>query len=431
MNPTDRFWQNVRADQDEAREQAAYLPKARALGGAGADVPRTSVRRRSWIVLAAALCVAGTVGLASVSALRNRADLRFSVGGEAGHVGAWLAAPSGDALSLRFSDGSLFSLSAGSRARVSAVDASGARVVLERGRASVSVVHRPATRWLVEVGPFEVSVVGTRFDVGWDANDEVFQLGLAEGVVLVSGPCLHEPRPVARGEGLRVHCKGEVAEIDESRAGPDGSEESRVPASLLGAPSPSADSSAVPAKEASGPPAAVIASGERAPQAPAPRRAGPPDVAGSTAWRTLTSSGRFREALELVEQRGFDEECRRASGADLLELGDAARFAGNPARARQAYLAARSKLPGGGRSAYSLGLTAFDQEKDFALAARWFEAYLTEQPEGGLRGEAEGRLMEAWQRAGDPRGARTAAERYLREYPNGTQAPLARQLVAQ
>jgi hypothetical protein len=113
----------------------------------------------------------------------------------------------------------------------------------------------------------------------------------------------------------------------------------------------------------------------------------------------------------------------------LLELGDVARYAGNAKEARQAYMAARGKLPGGGRSAYGLGLLAFDQERDFSGAARWFETYLAEQPEGDLRREASGRAMEAWQRAGARDKARAAAVDYLRQYPHGVEAAVARQLA--
>jgi TolA-binding protein len=428
MNPSDGFWQTVRADQDQARERAAYLVEAKAR--------RTPWRRatgrlgrRSWILAAAALCLLCTVGFAFVSHPRKSRDLGFSVGlgGEAGRVGAWIAAPTGGALPLQFSDGTLFSLSVGSRARVSAIDAHGARIVLERGRASASVVHRAASHWLVDVGPFEVAVVGTRFDVSWDANDEVFRLRLHEGAVLVSGPCLREPKPIAGGEALRVFCKAGQEEIVETRGDMSGADAESATPQPPGTSDRPADSETDPTLAARSP-LEPTASVERGRQPPALRATSSPDVMGSSAWRTLTSAGRFREALELVERRGFDEECRRASGADLLILGDAARFSGNSTRARQAYLAARAKLAGGGRSAYSLGLTAFDQEKDFALAARWFDVYLREQPDGRLRGEAEGRLIESWQRAGDQEKARKAAERYLQDYPDGTQAPLARQL---
>lgn len=427
MKPSDGLWQNVRADQDRARGQAGFLLDARARQ---TRWQRPHARlRRLWILAVAALGVVCALGWKFASHQRGRLDLRFSVGGgEAGRVGAWIAAPSGGGIPLQFSDGTLFSLSAGSRARVSAVDANGARFVLERGRASATVVHRATSHWLVDVGPFEVAVVGTRFDVSWDANDEVFRLRLHEGAVLVSGPCLHEPRPIAQGETVRVFCKGGQEEIVETRGDTSGTD---VEAPVLQTPGPNDNSVAdsgtdlLPAVRSPLEPAASV---EHGPPPIAARPSQSPNVIRSSTWRTLTSTGRFRDAIELVETYGFDEECLRASGADLLELGDVARFAGNATRARQAYLAARDKLPRGGRSAYGLGLTAFDQENDFALAAHWFEVYLGEQLDGRLRREAEGRLIEAWQRAGEKEKARKAAERYLLDYPDGTQAPLARRL---
>ncbi len=72
----------------------------------------------------------------------------------------------------------------------------------------------------------------------------------------------------------------------------------------------------------------------------------------------------------------------------LPNLGHAARRSGSAVRAEQAYAAARDKLPSGGRASYGLGLVAFDQRGDYVAAARWFETYLREQPNGLLREEA-------------------------------------------
>src|ERR1019366_7218673 len=101
-------------------------------------------------------------------ARRRRRDLRGPMGFARrgrprvhGTGGAGIAAQPEGPLPLRFSDGSLVSLYAGSRARVAASDENGARVVIERGGASGSVTHRAASRWAFDVGPFEVVVVGT------------------------------------------------------------------------------------------------------------------------------------------------------------------------------------------------------------------------------------------------------------------------------
>jgi hypothetical protein len=416
MSPSERFWEGVRDEQDRAREQARYWADAKARG---AVERRTRRRLRRWTLAAAVPVMAAAALWAILWRARAAPDLAFTApDGQVGQVGAWIAASPEGTLPLRFSDGSLILLSPGSRARVTAVDSNGARIVLERGGASASVVHRATSHWVVDVGPFQVAVVGTRFEVGWDSNEEVFRLNLHEGAVLVSGACIQEPRSVARGHRLRVSCKATHEEILETRDDPDAVD--------AGQSSPSEPEATGESKTAEGSPLEPVHGSVRS---AAPPRAKPVSVLQSESWRALVAAGRYREALELAERAGFDEQCRLALGTDLLELGDVARYAGNAREARQAYMAARGKLPGGGRSAYGLGLTAFDQERDFTGAARWFETYLAEQSEGDLRREAAGRAMEAWQRAGARDKARVAALGYLQQYPNGTQAPLARQLT--
>jgi hypothetical protein len=113
----------------------------------------------------------------------------------------------------------------------------------------------------------------------------------------------------------------------------------------------------------------------------------------------------------------------------LLVLGDVARLAGDPERAVQAYEAAHRKHPTDDRSAFAIGLVEFDHWHRYRRAAEWFAAYLGEQPDGSLVDEARGRLMEAWQRAGEPAQARAIAEAYLTRSPNGQYADLARRLA--
>ena len=216
MSSTDRFWASVRDEQDRVRDH--YLAGAKAHTWV-----RTRRDPRRWALVGAVPVVAAAALCAVLWRSHLPRDLAFTVpDGRVGQVGAWIAAAPEGPLPLRFSDGSVVSLFAGTRARVAAVDANGARIVLERGGASASVVHRDKSHWLVDVGPFEVVVVGTRFDVNWDSNEEVFGLDLHEGSVLVSGACLQEPRSVVRGHRLRVSCRAAQEEILETRSDEDG-----------------------------------------------------------------------------------------------------------------------------------------------------------------------------------------------------------------
>jgi transmembrane sensor len=422
VSPHERLWEAVRGEQDRARVRARYLASARARRPIGRPATRNRRPRRLWWASAALLPAMAAVALWTALRRSPPADLTFiQADGQVGRVGETIAAPPVAPWPLKFSDGSVVSLYAGSHARVSAVNAAGARIVLDRGGASASVVHRGGSRWVIDAGPFEVLVSGTRFEVNWDSDDEVFGLDLEEGSVLVSGPCMPVPRSVARGDHLRLSC-GSKHETADGIADPaEGAHEAVLPHPESGATSewvgPMGSGAAA---TTAGPTRARVAT--RAASTPA-------SVLQTDAWRRLVDAGRYREALDLVERRGFEPQCRPAPGADLLDLGDVARFAGDARRARQGYLAARDKLPGGGRSAYGLGLIAFDQERDFAGAAQWFETYLVEQPEGGLQREAAGRAMEAWHLAGEGTRARAAAQRYLRLYPDGLQARLARQLA--
>jgi TolA-binding protein len=403
-------FEHLRAEQDELRVQAGFLKRAQARRGL--PVTRSRAKPRRWLPWALTGAVAVAASVIFVLSWRFSPEpLAFTIGnGQRGHAGTFVAAPPDHELSLRFVDGTRFALSAGTSARVASLDAQGAHLVIEKGHAAAAVVHRPDSRWRVDVGPFQVAVIGTRFDVSWDATTRVMELKLAEGAVRVSGGLLGEALEVRAGQRLRAFADNARVELSSSESN-DANEHTSPPQTRAGE---SSQETASPELAHTGPSATkpAMSVGAAAP-----------------AWRALAAAGKFREALAAAEQAGFEAECARASGADVLALADAARLSGAAARAEQAYSAARSKLPGGGRASYGLGLVAFDQRGDFARAARYFEAYLHEQPGGSLRAEATGRLMEAWQRAGRVGDARRVAEQYLARYPQGPQAARAKQLL--
>jgi TolA-binding protein len=401
-------FEHLRAEQDELRAQASFLARAQAKRGSTRRGPRARAKRRVGWLLASVACAAAALAL-WLAWPRATPALTFTVGEDRhAQAGSFVAAPADRELPLHFADGTRFFLAAGTSARVVSLDERGAHLVLEKGRAVADVVHGPDSRWRVDVGPFQVAVVGTRFDVSWDAAARVLELKLEQGAVLVSGGLFGEALEVRAGQRLRAfadHARVELSGAEEAQRTPPDED---VTDGASPKPAPSADTTR-------GRPSATTPS--------------PASSLGPPAWRALAATGKFRQALAAAEQAGFEAECRRSSGTDLLMLADAARLSGAAERAEQAYEAARRKLPGGGRASYGLGLVAFDQRGDFSRAARYFEAYLHGQPAGPLRAEATGRLMESWQRAGRVSEARQVAAQYLARYPQGPQAARARQLL--
>ena len=387
---------------------------------------RRSITRRSMVAPGAVVALAAAVALFIVGT-SDQGALTFRVGdtGKTGNVDAWLEAPGEKPLPLRFSDGSEVRLEPRARARVTRVEATGATVSMESGRAKVAVAKRKGAAWRVALGPFVVEVTGTRFDVDWDPASDNLALRMHEGSVVVSGCVFGSGRPIVAGESVRASCRVPHLEISTR-------------------PIPPSAGSAASGTEGARPPqggnglsagAAVdVPSATRAEKSSETRPApGAPSSKGAD-WRELVRSGRHGEAVDAAEAAGFATECATASAADLVALGDAARYTGRLPRATEAYQAVRKRFPGHERSAvaaFALGRIAFDQRGDHADAARWFRAYLGEQPGGRLDRDALGRLMESLSRAGDAAGARAEAKRYLERYPEGPHSEMARRLTAE
>ncbi|MCB9579666.1 MAG: FecR domain-containing protein [Polyangiaceae bacterium] len=380
----------IRVAQDEALERRSHAPAEQRLARIHAELGRRSAApRRVWTVTVAALVAAAAIVVWVVS--RPAVPLSAMAGGKSVEVNGYLHAANA-AQALSFSDGTRLTLAENAAVRVVSIDARGARVALERGELHAAVIHRPKARWVVAAGPYQVLVTGTKFDARYDPGSETLRVEMREGSVRVTGGCLTSPRTLANQEQGEFRC---------------GSPKAVAP------PPEQAKPVAPPLPTASAPP-------------PAPKV--------KADWRALASDGRFKAALAAAEAEGFSSLCTQESSDGLVQLGNAARLAGNPARAAEAYLALRQRFAGSAaaaRAAFQLGRLAFDGSGDYAAARRWFGAYLAEQPGGGFAQEALGRLMEAEQRQGDGEAARRSATRYLAQFPSGAHAALARTLVAE
>ncbi|APR83493.1 Dihydrolipoamide acyltransferase [Minicystis rosea] len=321
-------------------------------------------------------------------------------------------------------------LAPGGRARVASVSAEGAEIALERGSLDLAVVHREATRWMVRVGPFQVHVIGTRFETSWDPVTEQFSVALREGAITVSGPVVGDARSVRAGERLTVSpATGTLASsaIDAAVVLPSSAPSASAP--VVSAPAPIEP---MPIEPIAPPSSARVPEAE--PIAPRPSASAPaPAAREPSTWRALSLDGKYKEALAAAQREGFDAICGSARASDLYALGEAARLGGDATRAAQAFTALRTRFPGSAEAAsaaFILGRVAQDRRKDHASAAAYFMAYLSEQPGGPFAAEAVGRLLEARDRMGDEEGARRAAERYLASYPSGSYAAYARRVLA-
>lgn len=406
-----------------AHPEAADAARERLVGlDHGPSVIARTPAWRGWVVLAAAAAVvlgivlwppAGPPPLAfDVGPIESEAPVGAPTRGA---VGDWIAAPPEAALPLRFSDGSVVRLDANARARVAEVTARGARLVVEQGAAHVRVVHRQETHWDVEAGPFDVRVVGTAFEVSWDPARDLFTLSLKQGEVAVGGCSLPRERAVVAGETFRAVCRdGRLA----SSAAP--SEVGLPPASASeadGGPPPPA-------------PPSFTASGASSSETPSQAPAAAIDAHVLSRWQRLLAKGRNGEAVDAAQAEGLPAVCRRADATSLMDLGDAARFAGRTEAAAIILRRLRERFPDDERAsvaAFDLGRIAFDAAA-YGEALRWFGVYLSERPSGPLAREASGRVVEALDRSGDPARAREAARRYLRDFPNGPHAEFARSI---
>jgi ferric-dicitrate binding protein FerR (iron transport regulator) len=361
------------------------------------------------------------------------ASVTFTVGDPPrdGVLREWVSASASSELGIRFSDGSRAKLMPGSRGRVVRLSPGGAELVVEAGRALVEVVPRPGADYRLRTGPFNVEVTGTRFRAGWYPDRDEFELELYEGRVRVEGCGLSDGVSVEAGQRLEASCHPAKFSVR-----PRGDTAMQVRPNMDPKPEPAA-ATAEPAQQVAAAPA--VGSGTGAAPARSSMRpvtkveAATPAVPAPVSWSALARQGHFRRAYEAAAAAGFEAECARAPADELLLLGDAARLSGHGDRAVHAYTTLRRRFPGSGaaaQSAFHLGRLAPNASGGQAGGARWFEAYLKEQPGGPLAEAALGRMLEAEIRRGNGAEARSLAKTYLERHPLGPHAETARKILA-
>jgi hypothetical protein len=376
-------------------------------------------RKARWDFAVAASLVLATLMLAAVVLWPER-RLKYAVEGAALAEGGYVAASAESAARIRFADGSMAAVQPGSSMRVMETHSAGARLVLEEGRAELSFAKRTGARWSVEAGPFSVIVTGTRFNASWSRADERLQVELHEGSVVVRGPLLQDGLSLRAGQTV-------IASLREGRVQlADGRTDAGAGVDGIAATAAAPDSSAAPAEQTVAGPDEPSPAGSAALVASSRTSA---ELAPS--WSKWVAAGDFASVLAEADQLGVDAVLENGSLDDLLALADAARYGRRGDLARRALLTLRRRSPrsAAAKSAAFLLGRLTDDGGSPAAAIAWYEAYLSESPNGTFAAEAAGRRMRAVYRSQGAAAARALAEDYLRKYPTGPYAPAAREIL--
>lgn len=330
--------------------------------------------------------------------------------------GGYLSETGAAGIRLVFDEGSQVALSPGGRGRLR-FDKS-VHLMLERGAAALEITPTPEPRWVVESGPFLVTVKGTDFTVSWDPTREQFELALRRGRVVVSGPLVGDGFVMGPGQKLRVSLpRAETVITEEHLAGPATSAPSAAPsvAEVADSPAPETEANERLPGNAFGP-------------TPSPTGSAPPY---QRQWRSALATGQWDRIITEAEQSGLETTLSAASSDDLFALADAARYRRRLDLAQAALGAVRRRFPSSPRASeaiFLLGRVSEQRPSGRAAALQYYSEYLARAESGTYAAEALGRKMTLLSESGGP--ARAIAEEYLRRFPSGSYAGAARTLVS-
>jgi tetratricopeptide (TPR) repeat protein len=342
---------------------------ARVWSGVSARLDAAPRGGRRWLYRG--LTVAGLAGAAAAVTLHfvNERHARS----------AWQQAAletASDAMAVALDDGSRLELAAQTKVRVGGNEplALELELELEHGRVDCDITPRPGRHFTVSAAGVEVRVKGTRFGVELAPARDRVTVDVSRGLVEVSWNHGAEHRDLAAGEQWSVDLAQPSA------------------ASATNTPADSASSEPLPS-------AAPTAAASTPPEPETP----PSVSTHPSAVRAPTTPG----------------------ARELLDLGNAARRAGDVAGATHAYeelLAAHPSDPRAGLAAFELGRLRMDRLGDTSGAISALQKAVALAPGAGFREDAMARLVDAYAAAGALDRCRSAQAAYLKSYPSGVHA---------
>ena len=344
----------------------------------------------------------------AVIAGKPPAPLAYQVAGAETLRDGFIRARPGEHPKLSFSEGSVVALADDARLRVVSVDERGGRLAIEEGEVRADIVHRAGARWTFEAGPYSVDVRGTSFSLAWRGADDWFDLRLQTGLLAIHTPWSPEPIVIHGGQRLTVRAAGHEVTIGDLGSASEHAEGRNTPAESGSAAAPTA-SSVLPLPVVSD---SVLRKEHKA------------------TWSERMASGALKSIVDDAIEHGVEATVRERTSEDLELLEAAARYQRRPDIARSALLAQRARFAGSPRAkeaAFLLGRLA--ASGDAVAAHEWYERYLAEAPNGAFAAEATGRNMIVTDRLFGIDRARPLADSYLKRWPTGAYAQLARSLI--
>jgi transmembrane sensor len=255
-------------------------------------------------------------------------------------------------------------------------------VRLASGVGHFDVVPNTHRHFVVSAGSVEVAVVGTAFDV--ERSQGRVRVSVSHGKVRVSS--INGVALVAAGESSWFD---EFSEVASDVAASDAIDNANSGVGVV--------------------PRARV---------PRPKHSAGRDEAPRAVWRSLSQSGDYEGAYQLLAQGTAVDDNSEA----LMDAADAARLSGHP-DASVTYLRKvlrnHRESPVAPLAAFTLGRVLLERLGQPSEAADAFATARGLAPEGSLAQDALAREVEAWSKAGHPHEAYERARLYVENYPRG------------
>ena len=396
----------------------------------------------------------------------------------------------GDTRLIQFANRSSIKIMANTDAVVKTATENEVVVDLDTGELFLDVEGKESAHWIVNLGKYRVSVLGTQFYVKWQKRGELVDVRVLKGTVLVEGP--HTGKvgiAVQRDTHLRLDTLTGFAAMNNvfspfyDASSPSllrSESELRTAWDIrMGIHSPGLNSSANAAHRAEAVSKALLDNGaESGRDSGADARNGvanpdsniskhhhsagyksvgedgtraqnadkygrgmavgnwhdkkdDDDISGNN-WAELLAAGDNQGAIAVAEANGFTRVIEQATLTQLWQLMNAARKSGREELAEKILLTCRRRFATSRKArlaAFVLGKVYYYGNNDAATAARWFEVYLNEAPSGPLAEEAMGRLIAIQSERGKINDAASLAQKYLELYPTGAFSRTCHELI--